>query len=158
MGIMGFLCLPLRHPALASARDRILGWKDYRSVQLKEFLHPNTKLIVPSLRLHTAKLPALCIATGRAKVRLKTHFFLMLLDATQPSDPTQAPRLTVSPTLGYSHPTLSGDQHIDARDRQAQHDAVLSSYAQEIPQPPASCAGDTRSTNLCSSSYNTGGL
>ena len=67
--------------------------------------------MVLSLRLHAAKLPALCVATGRATVGLKTHFFPMLLDATQPSDPIQAHCLTYA---SYSHPTLSGDQHIDA--------------------------------------------
>lgn len=67
--------MPSRHPALASGGDRILGWKDYRSVQLKPFLCPNTKLMALSLRLHAAKLPALCTATGRAKVGLKTFFF-----------------------------------------------------------------------------------
>ena len=112
MGIMGFLCLPLRHPALASGGDRILGWKDYWSVQLKQFLCPNTKLMVLSLRLHAAKRPALCIATGRAKMGLKTPFFPVLLDATQPSGPTQAHRLTHT---SYSHHTPSGDQHIVTR-------------------------------------------
>lgn len=103
--------MPSRHPALASGGDRILGWKDYQSVQLKQFLCPNTKLMVLSLRLHATKLPALCTATGRAKVRLKTHFFPTLLNATQPSDPTQA----YCPTYAsYRHPTLSGDQHVGA--------------------------------------------
>lgn len=86
--------MPSRHPALASGGDRILGWKDYWSVQLKRFLCPNTKFMVLSLRLQEAKLPALYIAIGRAKVGLKTRFFPMLLDATQPSDPAQAHCLT----------------------------------------------------------------
>lgn len=49
---------------LASGGDSIQGCKFCGSVQLKQFLCPNTKLMDLSLRLHEAKLPALSIPSN----------------------------------------------------------------------------------------------
>lgn len=89
-GHYGIFMPSFKASGLASGGDRIQGWKDYWSVQLKQFLCPNTKLTVLSLGLHEAKLPAPGIPTARAKVGLQTHSFPMLLCGTHPSAPTQA--------------------------------------------------------------------
>lgn len=102
-GHYGIFMLSFKASSLASGGDRIQGWKFYWSVQLKQVLCPNTKLMVLSLRLHEAKLPALGIPTGRAKVGLKTHSFPMLLDGAHPQPP---PRLTDSPTPVQSPQTV----------------------------------------------------
>lgn len=96
-GIMAFLCLPLRHLALASGGGRRLGWKHYWSVQLKQVLRPNTKLMVVSV----SSMQQSC-----------------LLRVLQPAQQHSRINTTLTPCPGclptHRHPTLPEDQHIDA--------------------------------------------
>lgn len=140
-GQCGIFMPSFKASGLASDGDRVQGWKFCWSVQLKQFLCPNTKLMVLSLRLREVKLPALGIPTGKAKVGLKTHSFPMLLDGTHPSAPTQAHCL---PYTSTAPPRLSG--------------AMLDPGGLQFGAPMPEGSLSQGSSNRSSSSCNAGGL